>query len=161
MTLRGSAFTLLLHWFYPVVSGCFAMYALHWSDYYPDLPHWFLQLIKGVQVVSLCSVSCLKLCIHSSFCSCCLHFAFLSIWNGVGLNSSLCCRVPVEGQAFVFCACVFLGSTFDHLIERDNLAKCFLPKSDKLRRIWLENSRRIIEWSDISLSFFLGLPFFG
>jgi len=32
----------------------------------------------------------------------------------------------------------FLGSTFDHLVERENLAKGFLAKSDKLRRIWLE-----------------------
>ncbi|KAJ8428008.1 hypothetical protein Cgig2_032345 [Carnegiea gigantea] len=32
----------------------------------------------------------------------------------------------------------FLGSAFDHLIERENLAKGFLAKNDKLRRIWLE-----------------------
>ena len=31
----------------------------------------------------------------------------------------------------------FLGSAFDHLIERENLANDFLAKSDKLRRIWL------------------------
>ena len=32
----------------------------------------------------------------------------------------------------------FLGSAFNHLIERENLAKGFLLKSDKLRKIWLE-----------------------
>ena len=32
----------------------------------------------------------------------------------------------------------FLDSAFDHLIERENLPKGFLAKSDKLRRIWLE-----------------------
>jgi len=29
----------------------------------------------------------------------------------------------------------FLGNAFDHLVERENLAKGFLAKSDKLRRI--------------------------
>jgi len=32
----------------------------------------------------------------------------------------------------------FLGNAFDHLVERENLAKGFLAKSDKLRRIWLQ-----------------------
>ncbi|KAJ8440609.1 hypothetical protein Cgig2_031026 [Carnegiea gigantea] len=32
----------------------------------------------------------------------------------------------------------FLGSAFDYLIERENLAKGFLGKSEKLRSIWLE-----------------------
>ncbi|KAJ8429590.1 hypothetical protein Cgig2_008561 [Carnegiea gigantea] len=32
----------------------------------------------------------------------------------------------------------FLGSAFDHLVQREHFAKGFLAKSDKLRRIWLE-----------------------
>ena len=32
----------------------------------------------------------------------------------------------------------FFGSAFDYLIGRENLAKGFLAKSKKLRRIWLE-----------------------
>ena len=32
----------------------------------------------------------------------------------------------------------FLANIFDHLVERENLAKGFLAKSNKLRRIWLE-----------------------
>jgi len=32
----------------------------------------------------------------------------------------------------------FMGSAFDHLVECENLAKGFLAKSNKLRRIWLE-----------------------
>ena len=31
----------------------------------------------------------------------------------------------------------FLGNAFDHLEERENPAKGFLAKSDKLKRIWL------------------------
>ena len=32
----------------------------------------------------------------------------------------------------------FLENAFDHLVERENLAKGLLAKSDKLRRIWLQ-----------------------
>ena len=32
----------------------------------------------------------------------------------------------------------FLGNAFDHLVERENLAKGFLVKNDRLKRIWLE-----------------------
>jgi len=32
----------------------------------------------------------------------------------------------------------FSCSTFNHLVECENLAKGFLAKSNKLRRIWLE-----------------------
>jgi len=61
-----------------------------------------------------------------------------------------------------------IGSAFDYLVERENLVKSFLVKGDKLKRIWLENLRRTIEWSDVSHPshplyplFLLGLPFFG
>ena len=32
----------------------------------------------------------------------------------------------------------FLGNAFDHLVEWENLAKGFLAKNDKLKRIWLQ-----------------------
>jgi len=31
-----------------------------------------------------------------------------------------------------------LGSAFDHVVDRKNLAKDFLTKNDRLKRIWLE-----------------------
>ena len=43
----------------------------------------------------------------------------------------------------------FLGSTFDHLVECENLAKGFLAKNGRLKRIWLEKFKES-NWSDIS-----------
>jgi len=43
----------------------------------------------------------------------------------------------------------FLGSAFDFLMERENLAKGFLAKNE-LEGFGLTNSRRTIKWSDIS-----------
>ena len=39
----------------------------------------------------------------------------------------------------------FLGSAFDHLVERENLAKGFLAKARNLEGFGLKNLRRTIE----------------
>ena len=57
-------------------------------------------------------------------------------------NVDLLCQEVMKTEGFEE---DFLGNAFDHLVERENLAKGFLAKSDQLRRIWLKNSRRTIE----------------
>lgn len=46
----------------------------------------------------------------------------------------------------------FLGSAFDNLVERGNLANGFLAKTRNLGGFGLKMQKRTIEWSDISHS---------